>query len=122
MPLRPIGAIALGEEALQSDYSLVTAGVVGLVVHMALSAVFGLVFGVIAGAVAALRASALVLIVSATIFGFLLWIVNFYVIAPAAFPWFENADTMVQFIAHTFFFGTVLGLLLAWRPGPEGAA
>ncbi len=47
--------------------------------------------------------------------GLLLWLVNFYVIAPVAFPWFGMADPVVQFIAHAFFFGTAPGSLLTWR-------
>jgi hypothetical protein len=51
--------------------------------------------------------------------GFALWIVNFYVIAPFAFPWYAMANPVVQFLAHTFFFGTALGLLLTSRPEDE---
>lgn len=40
-------------------------------------------------------------------------------IAPFAFPWFGMANPVVQFFAHTFFFGTVLGLLLASRVSGE---
>jgi hypothetical protein len=43
-----------------------------------------------------------------------LWIVNFYVIAPIAFPWFLQANPLLQFIGHTFFFGSVLGYYV-WR-------
>ncbi len=45
----------------------------------------------------------------------LLWLVNFYVVAPVLFPWFLMANPVVQFLAHTFFFGTVLGLSLGAR-------
>ena len=34
------------------------------------------------------------------------------VIAPVAFPWFAQTNAVVQFFAHTLFYGTVLGLLL----------
>lgn len=44
--------------------------------------------------------------------GLPLWLVNFYIIAPAVFPWFTNANPVVQFLAHTFFFGTALGIYL----------
>jgi cytochrome b561 len=111
-PLRMIGAIALGEEALEPSYSLLTAAAAGLVVHMMLSIIFGAIAGAIISAVTALQTNALALIVATSIFGFLLWIVNFFVIAPAAFEWFTMADDTVQFFAHTFFYGTVLGLLL----------
>jgi hypothetical protein len=46
------------------------------------------------------------------VLGLPLWLVNFYIIAPAVFPWFTNANPVVQFLAHTFFFGTALGIYL----------
>jgi hypothetical protein len=121
MPLRMIGAIALGPEALDPGYSLLTAGFAGVVVHMILAIIYGLIFGAFS---TMLRGPGTFTVLGG-IFGFALWLVNFYVIAPSAFPWFLEADPMVQFIAHTFFFGLVLGLWL-WksheRSGFEGPA
>lgn len=110
MPLRMIGAIALGPQAMDAGYSLVAAGAAGLAVHVALAAIYGAVFAAIAGG---LR-SGPTMIGAASAYGFALWLLNFYVIAPAAFPWFGDANPMVQFIAHTVFFGSVLGVYL-WR-------
>jgi hypothetical protein len=106
MPLRMIGAIALGPEALEPGYSLWTAGFAGVVVHLVLAIIYGLIFG----AVATMLRGAAAVIGLGWIYGLALWLVNFYVIAPTTFPWFLEADPMVQFIAHTFFFGAVLGL------------
>ncbi len=121
MPLRMIAAIVLGEEALDPSYALVTAALVGLAVHMALSALFGMVLAGGAGSVGALRESRFGLIAAATLFGLVLWLVNFFLIAPVLFPWFEMADQVVQFVAHTFFYGMPLGILLASirSPGVE---
>jgi uncharacterized membrane protein YagU involved in acid resistance len=110
MPLRMIGAIALGPEALEPGYSLATAGFAGVAVHMVLAIVYGIILGEI---VAMLRGPAAI-IATGTVFGFALWLINFYLIAPALFPWFREADPLVQFVAHTFFFGTVLGYYL-WK-------
>jgi hypothetical protein len=119
MPLRMIGAIALGPEALDPGYSIMTAGFAGVVVNLVLAIVYGVIFGEIA---AMLRGQA-AFIAAGTIFGIALWLVNFYVIAPVAFPWFLDASPLVQFIAHAFFFGSVLGYYL-WgshqRSGLEG--
>ncbi|MFL5802367.1 MAG: hypothetical protein ACJ8CR_11600 [Roseiflexaceae bacterium] len=49
MPLRIIGAIALGQQALEPSYALVTAALVGLVVHMTLSIIYGVVFALFLG-------------------------------------------------------------------------
>lgn len=50
---------------------------------------------------------------AATVFGFVLWIVNFYLITAIAFDWFKTPNQTVQFFAHTFFFGSMHRLLFA---------
>ncbi len=115
MPLRMIGGIALGSQALEpSSTSLLEAGGAGIVVHMMLSAIFGASVAVVAGLVAALRSSTVALIAWTSLAGLALWLVNFYVIAPiAGWRWFpEGTDPVIQFIAHTFVFGSLLGLYL----------
>ena len=103
MPLRMIGAMVLGAEALDPGYSLITAGPAGVLVHVVLSALFGAVFGAVVAAVAA-----------AGLYGLLLWLVNFYVVAPVAgWDWFPNGtDEAVQFVAHVVCFGALLGFYL----------
>src|ERR687892_1799737 len=44
-PLRMIGGIALGEQALDPGFSLVAAGAAGVAVHMMLSIIYGAAFG-----------------------------------------------------------------------------
>ena len=110
MPLRMIGAIALGSAALDPTYSLWAAGFAGLIVHVVLAVIYGALFAVIFGG---LRSAVLDVGIGAA-YGFALWLVNFYAIAPLAFPWFLDASPMVQFAAHTFFFGAVLGWYMWW--------
>ncbi len=121
MPLRMIGAMVLGQEALMPTYSLATAAIVGLVVHMMLSIIFGIVFGVIVAQVPALAHSTTALIIAASVYGLLLWLVNFYVIARiAGWNWFpDQTNVAVQFVAHTFFFGTVIGWVLERAVAPS---
>ncbi|WP_258045731.1 hypothetical protein [Mesorhizobium sp. NBSH29] len=118
MPLRMIGAIVIGPAALDPGYSLLTAGSVGVIVHMVLSIVYGMIFGAIAAST--LRGQ-MAHVGLGSLFGLVLWLVNFYVIAPMAFPWFLEANPIAQFIAHTFFFGTVLGYSL-WKARENTAA
>jgi len=115
MSLRMIGAIVLGEAALEASYSLTEAAFVGAAAHMALSALYGAFFGALAALADRLRSNAVVLVVAASLYGFALWLVNFYVIAPVAFEWFQDADPVVQFLAHTVVYGALLGALLAPR-------
>jgi hypothetical protein len=115
MPLRMIGGIVLGEQALAPETSLIVAGAAGLLVHMMLSALYGAGVALAAVVVPQLRSGTVALVAWASIAGFALWLVNFYVIAPiAGWNWFPNdTDPVVQFVAHTFFFGSVLGLYLS---------
>jgi hypothetical protein len=110
-----MSAIILGQSVLDPSYSVVVALLVGLVVHLGLSAIYGAIFGAIAAALPRLHQSRSLIVWAASAYGILLWLANFYVVAPFLFPWFTNANALVQFIAHTFFYGTALGLLLASR-------
>jgi len=77
-----------------------------LVLHLVLSAIYGVTFAAALALVPALRVNRVVLVAVATLFGLALWLVNFFVIAPVLFEWFEVADDTVPFLAHTFVFGT----------------
>jgi hypothetical protein len=114
MPLRLIGAIALGQRALDPGYSLLVSGGVGAVVHLMFSALFGVVFALLAWVVPALWESTPALLASASAWGLLVWAVNFHLIAPwAGLAWLPGRSTpWVPFLAHTFGFGTVLGIYL----------
>jgi uncharacterized membrane protein YagU involved in acid resistance len=110
MPLRMMGAILLGRDALDPSYSLLAAASAGVIVHLVLSIIYGIVFAVVLGG---FRPAAWDAVIGAA-YGLALWIINFYLIAPWAFPWFGEANPMIQFIAHTFFFGAILGTLVWW--------
>jgi hypothetical protein len=113
-PLRMIGGIGLGRTAIDPATSLLTAGGVGLVIHMLMSMSYGIVAAAVLSLVPELSASRTTILLTTSVAGLLLWLVNFYVLAPAfGWSWFpDKANPAVQFIAHTFFFGTVLGYLL----------
>ncbi len=114
MPLRMIGGIGLGTSALGPGTSLLTAGGAGLVIHMILSMMYGVVVAGVLSLAPALSSSRTAVLVSASVAGFALWILNFYVLAQAfGWIWFpNNTNAAVQFVAHTFFFGTILGYVL----------
>jgi hypothetical protein len=114
MPLRMIGGMGLGPAALDPGTSLLTAGGVGLAIHMALSMIYGVAVAAVLSLVPQLSASRTAILTSASIAGFALWVVNFFVFAPIfGWTWFPNdTNPVVQIVAHTFFFGTVLGLVL----------
>lgn len=117
MPLRMIGATALGEQALQPSYPVATAAVFGAVIHACLSVGFALTFVALAQPVATMR-STNTLLLTASIYGLMLWLVNFYIIAALfGWQWFEHQTSpLVQFLAHTFFYGWILGMHLSRYP------
>ena len=114
MPLRMIGAIAVGKSALDPATSLVTAGGAGLVVHMALSMMYGVGVAALLALVPALSRTRTSTVAVASAAGFGLWILNFFILAGVfGWTWFPDTQNIaVQFVAHTVMFGTVLGLVI----------
>ena len=118
-PLRMIGGIALGEQALDPSFSLLVAGAVGVAVHMALSVVYGAAFGAAAALFPAIVRTSPISALAGAVSGTALWLGNFYVAAPLfGWTWFPDmTDPLVQFVAHAGFFGVPLGLYVGWRCG-----
>ncbi len=113
MPLKMMASIPLGTPP--PEIALGTAILVGTIFHLIFSAVVGVIFALIVVNVAALRTSPMALIVAATVYGAILWPLNFYLLAPLiGRPWFTETPPVQQFVYHAFFFGTVLGLYLMW--------
>jgi hypothetical protein len=108
-PLRQIAAIAMGAGVLPATSSLVGPVIVGLLVHVSLSGLYGATFAVAARYIAILRRD---MMVATTVFGLGIWVVNYYVFTPWLFPWFDDSPDIVQFIAHTVFYGVPLGIIL----------
>jgi uncharacterized membrane protein YagU involved in acid resistance len=109
-PLKLISSIVLGQPALAPTYPLISAAVVGLIVHMIMSMMFGLVFIFLLAAVRQVQASTGRLLVYGWLFGLALWVVDFLILAPLLFPQFTTVNQLWNgFVAHTFFFGAMLG-------------
>jgi len=109
-PLKLISSIVLGQQALAPTYPLVSAAIIGLIVHMIMSMIFGLIFIYLLAAVKQIQASTGRLLVYGSLFGLALWVVNFLILAPMLFPQFTMVNQFWNgFFAHTFFFGTMIG-------------
>lgn len=52
------------------------------------------------------------------LFGLGIYLVNFYLIAPVAFPWFAMARNLISAFSHVMF-GAVLGLCYVWLRKPK---
>lgn len=100
MPLHMISTVVQGDEAMEAGR---TNPALGAVVHLLLSALFGIVFAL---AVPRFRTNGTVAI-AGTLYGLLLYVANFVILAPLAFPAFRGANQPFEFFAHVVF-GTLL--------------
>jgi hypothetical protein len=119
--LRRIAAMWIGPAALDPDFSFAAVAVIGTVMHLGLSALFGLFLTWLTDSHAAkswLARSRANLIVVATLYGLLLWPLNVYFIAPfVGWEWFaRETEPVVQALAHLCY-GALLGLYLNHRLG-----
>ncbi|MGP3919820.1 hypothetical protein [Nonomuraea sp. 10N515B] len=102
MPLHMIASIVQGgKPAIMAG---ATSAGVGLAVHVVLSMAFGVMFALI---VPMLRTNGTIALV-ATVYGGLLYVVNFWLLSPLLFPVFQDANQPFELFAHLVF-GTVLG-------------
>jgi len=109
-PPRMIAAMILGEEVLPpATFSLGTI-LVAMMVHFALSIIYGLI-----GAWIVHRFDMVGALMIGAVYGFAIYIVNFHVIVPALFSWFVTARGGVSLVSHILF-GMALGG--AYRPSP----
>lgn len=100
MPLRMMSTVVKGSDAMAAGTTSVG---VGLLVHLVLSVLFGVVFAFV---VPTLRTNGTVALVG-TIYGGLLYVVNFLVLAPLVFTVFQDANQPFELFAHLVF-GTLL--------------
>lgn len=102
-PLKLISTIVLGADALKDGTAEPW---VGVVVHMVLSALIGMAFGLIAPALRTNGTAALV----GTVYGVLIYVVNFLVISPLFLPQFTTTNQPFELVMHTVF-GTLLAFV-----------
>jgi uncharacterized membrane protein YagU involved in acid resistance len=100
MPLRMISTIVKGDAAMAAGTA---SPALGAVVHVALSALFGMVFAL---AVPRFRTNGTVAL-AGTVYGLLLYVINFLVLTPLAFTVFRDANQPFEVFAHLVF-GTLL--------------
>jgi hypothetical protein len=117
-PWRLFASVLLGEVALAQGAGF---GVylVGAVVHLALSALFGVGWGLLAGALAAdVRERWGAHLAAAMLYGMGLYLLNFQLVARLIYPWFLGLDQAGQIALHVFAYGLPLGLYAVWRLRP----
>lgn len=100
-PFRLISTLVLGQGALEAGTASVG---LGILVHAVLSVAFGVAFALV---VPAFKTNGTVALAGA-LFGALLYVVNFLVLANVAFTQFQAPNDPLEFAAHVVF-----GLVLA---------
>jgi hypothetical protein len=81
--------------------------IIGMNVHLLLSALFGLAFAFIAP----LLRSSWLLVAGGLVYGLLLYVINFQVVARLFFPWFvdpRGPNQIVELIVHPLAYGLLL--------------
>lgn len=111
-PLRMSASIVLGRDALDSH--LGTTYLLGFVVHLLLSALFGLIYLEIdAGLPTDAHERYGVQLGLGVVYRMLLWLINVELVAQTLFPWFLTPPPVVQLLLYALFFGAPLGVMFA---------
>ena len=108
-----ISTIVMGDDAMMNGTASVG---VGLAIHVGLSALFGLVFALLASRLTTNGSVA----TAGLLYGAALYLLNFKVLTPLAFPVFKMANQPFELVVHIVF-GTLLGLVLFTLPNPSAA-
>lgn len=107
-PPHMIAAMALGGDILPPPGTWApfngTVMMTAIIIHMLLSAVLGMLGARLLGGAGMGRG-----LVIGAVFGLAIYVLNFYVIAPMAFPWFVMARNWISAFSHIMF-GVVFGL------------
>lgn len=116
-PLQRISAMLLGTDVLPPPGDIdITIGGIGLLIHLGLAIVFGRVVDVVV--LGRMPAAA---VLRGALVGLALYGLNYWLLAPVAFPWFEDARGLTTLVDHLLF-GAVAGAVYAHlRPRLQAA-
>ena len=116
-PPRMIAAMVMGREVLPppANFALVPM-MVAMMIHLVMSIILAVVLG---GMISNWRLSLAASIIAGTLFGLLIYVVNFYGFT-AIWPWFAMARNWISIFAHAMF-GLVLGWAYHALARPTGA-
>jgi hypothetical protein len=110
-PPRMMAAILLGKGALPPPATFdATIMMAAMAIHIPLSIVYGVVIGW-----AVHRLHLVAALLAGGVIGLAIYLVNFYPIASAAFPWFAMARNMMSALAHVLFGLVAAGAYIGLR-------
>ncbi|MCL5961999.1 MAG: hypothetical protein M1358_22250 [Chloroflexi bacterium] len=116
-PLTTMSSIVLGPQAMAPTFPMVTAVIVGLLVHGVLSSIYGIVFAYLLAVSRQLAASVGFVVAYGFVYGAAIWVLNFLTRRSRRWPQFTMVDQLwMGFVPHAIFFGLPLaGYLLSMR-------
>lgn len=112
-PFRLFASVILGERALAPSFSASHAVLIGSLVALVASTVFGLAFAVLTCRHPGLAATVGTLIIAGGTYGGGLWMLCFYVLGILFWPWLTETDPTVQLASAVVGYGASLGACFA---------
>ncbi len=104
-PPRLISSIVLGKAALMPTYSAAKAIIIGYILHFILAMLFGVItlalFEAARAAVPRLGASPAMVLLYGAVAGCALWVIDFLIIAPVAFPQLTKVNQFWNGLSRT---------------------
>jgi hypothetical protein len=125
-PFRFAASFIAGPAALEPAFPLGAALLLGSAIHFALAALFGVVFVGLLTVTYQLSARSWLLLLYGSLFGFVIWEVDFLVAVPTLFPYLvDRIDLATQLwngvLSYVLIYGPALGAyVIAVRPGVIG--
>ena len=111
-PLQLAGSLLTGAILLEPGW--ISSATIGLFVHLVISAFYGILFLFLHWELKRHNETMDRLFLDGALFGLAIWMVHFFGIAPRAYPQFLTLDLVWNgLVAHSLFFGGVLGLYVA---------
>jgi predicted permease len=107
MPLLMMSTVASGSDSMAAGTASVATGVV---VHLVLSALFGVLFALV---LPKMRTNG-TLLLSAGVYGLVVYLVNLRLLSPVFFPVFQDANQPFELLVHLIY-GQLLALLFLSR-------
>jgi hypothetical protein len=122
-PFRFAASFIVGPDALDPSFPVDAALLLGSAIHLALAAVFGIVFVGLLALTYQLSARSWLLVLYGSIFGFVIWEIDFLAVVPTLFPFLiGRIDIATQLwngvLSYVLIYGPVLAAyVIVVRPG-----
>lgn len=113
-PFRVLASLAAGDTALSPHSEIPLIVVAGLLSVLVLSELWSSLFGLLLGRSRREWTPASI-VSTGMVYGSVIWIVDFYILAPIFWPWIMPLSSVYMFFGFVFFFGLPLGAWVASR-------